>query len=71
MISIANYPMFKNKLDFLSGVLEDFCTKHDLPFISADDILYSQVDERGTPLTDYEKDWLTFYISVWDTIAND
>ena len=60
-----------DRLDLLSEVLIDFCTLHDLPEASADDILYSQVDERGTPLTDYEKDWLTLYISVWDTIAND
>ena len=60
-----------DRLDFLSDVLEDFCIKNQLELASADDILYSQVDERGTPLTDYEKDWLTLYISVWDTIAND
>lgn len=63
--------VINDRLDFLSDVLEDFCIKNQLELASADDILYSQVDERGTPLTDYEKDWLTFYISVWDTIAND
>ena len=30
-----------NQLDCLSEVLQDFCTKYDLPFLSADDILYS------------------------------
>lgn len=63
--------VINDRLDFLSDVLEDFCIKNQLELASADDILYSQVDERGTPLTDYEKDWLTLYISVWDTIAND
>ena len=29
-----------NSLDFLSDVLRDYCTLHDLPFISADDLLY-------------------------------
>ena len=63
--------VINDRLDFLSDVLEDFCIKNQLELASADDILYSHVDERGTPLTDYEKDWLTLYISVWDTIAND
>ena len=58
-----------NQLDCLSDVLEDFCTKYDLPFISADDILYGyEVD--GDKLTDYQRDWLRNYISIWDTIAN-
>ena len=58
-----------NNLDFLSEVLQDFCTKYDLPFISADDILYGyEVD--GDKLTDYQRDWLRNYISIWDTIAN-
>lgn len=70
MISTANYPMFKNKLDFLSEVLEDFCTKHDLPFISADDILYSDNDNYDEPLSPYERDWLHNYIEVWDEVAN-
>ena len=57
------------QLDLLSDVLEDFCTKYDLPFISADDILYGyEVD--GDKLTDYQRDWLRNYISIWDTIAN-
>ena len=30
-----------SQLDLLSDVLEDFCTKHNLEFQSADDILYS------------------------------
>jgi len=59
-----------NQLDCLSDVLEDFCTKHHLEEASADDILYSGVDIWGIPLTDYERDWLTNYISIWDTIAN-
>ena len=29
-----------NRLDFLSNVLQDFCNLHDLPFISADELLY-------------------------------
>ena len=29
-----------NTLDFLSNVLRDYCTLHDLEYISADDLLY-------------------------------
>ena len=56
-----------NQLDCLSDCLEDFCTKYNLEYISADDILYGSSDNE---LTDYHKDWLRNYIEIWDTIAN-
>ena len=56
-----------NQLDLLSDCLEDFCTKHNLELMSADDILYGSSDGE---LTNYQKDWLRNYIEVWDTIAN-
>ena len=52
-----------SKLDLLSDVLEDFCNKNDLEFMSADDILYTD-----TSLTTYQKDWLRLYIETWDII---
>ena len=55
------------QLDLLSDVLEDFCTKHNLELMSADDILYGSSDNE---LSNYQKDWLRNYISIWDTIAN-
>ena len=55
------------RLDFLSDVLQDFCTLHNLEFLSADDLLYGSGDE----LTDYQRDWLRAYCSTWDTIQND
>jgi len=56
-----------NQLDLLSDCLEDFCTKHHLELMSADDILYGSSDNE---LTNYQKDWLRNYILVWDTIVN-
>ena len=56
-----------SQLDCLSDVLEDFCIKHNLEIMSADDILYGSSDNQ---LTDYQKDWLRNYISIWDTIVN-
>ena len=50
-----------NNMNFLSEVLEDFCNKHDLPFMSADDILYGEEE-----LNEYQKDWLRNFIEVWD-----
>ena len=35
-----------NALDFLSNVLQDYCTLHDLPYISADDLLYESVNHE-------------------------
>ena len=56
-----------SQLDLLSDVLEDFCTKHNIEFMSADDILYGSSDGE---LTNYQREWLRNYISIWDTIAN-
>ena len=58
--------VIENQLDFLSEVLQDFCELHHLECMSADDILYGDDNK----LTLYEREWLSNYISVWDTIAN-
>jgi hypothetical protein len=58
------------KLDFLSDVLEDFCTKYNLEFKSADDILYSHQYAEIDCLTQYQINWLQNYIEVWDIIVN-
>ncbi len=47
----------------LSDVLHDFCVKQGLEFMSADDILFSDLD-----LTEYQKQWLRSYIETWDII---
>ena len=62
-----------NRLDFLSNVLQDFCNLHDLPFISADELLYesdTQSMDCHTKLTSEQEDWLSCYINVWDTIVD-
>ena len=56
-----------SQLDLLSDVLEDFCTKHNIELMSADDILYGSSDNE---LSNYQREWLRNYISIWDTIAN-
>ena len=62
--------VINDRLDLLSEVLTDFCTLHDLPLASADDILYSDNDNYDEPLSPYERDWLHNYIDVWDEVAN-
>ena len=60
-----------NNIDFLSNVLRDYCNLHDLPFISADELLYesdTQELDCHTKLTSEQGDWLSCYIKVWDTI---
>ena len=63
-----------NRLDFLSNVLQDFCNLHDLPFISADELLYESDNNSDmdcyVKLTLDQQDWLSCYINVWDTIVN-
>ena len=59
-----------DRLNFLSNVLQDYCNLHDLPFISADDLLYESVHydqaDCHTKLTSEQEDWLSCYIKVWD-----
>ena len=63
-----------DRLNFLSNVLQDYCNLHDLPFISADDLLYESIHYNDadchTKLSSEQQDWLSCYINVWDTIAN-
>ena len=62
-----------DRLNFLSNVLQDYCNLHDLPFISADDLLYesdTQTMDCHTKLSSEQEDWLSCYINVWDTVAN-
>ena len=55
-----------NQLEFLSEVLKDFCIKHNLEFLSADDLLFDPSNE----LTEYQHDWLVGYCSTWDIISS-
>ena len=58
--------VIQNQLDFLSEVLSDFCELHNLEYMSADDILFTDDNK----LTLYEREWLSNYISTWDSIVN-
>ena len=64
---IMSLGVIDSRLDLLSDVLEDFCTKHNLELMSADDILYGDSDDK---LSNYQKDWLRNYIEIWDIIVN-
>ena len=63
-----------NSLDFLSNVLRDYCTLHDLEYMSADDLLYESDNNSDmdcyTKLTSEQQDWLSCYIKVWDQTVN-
>ena len=63
-----------NRLDFLSNVLRDFCTLNDLPFLSADDLLYESDNQNQAicynKLTSEQEDWLSCYINIWDIVIN-
>ena len=54
-------------LQFLTIVLDNFCNCNGLEMASADDLLY----DGDNQLTQYQKDWLTQYIKVWDVIINE
>ena len=61
-----------NQIDFLSNVLFDYCTLHNLEYISADELLYESDNHTNadcyTKLTSEQEDWLSCYINVWDKI---
>ena len=61
-----------NQIDFLSNVLRDYCTLHNLEHISADELLYESDNHTNadcyTKLTSDQQDWLSCYISIWDKI---
>ena len=63
-----------DRLNFLCNVLQDYGNLHDLPFISADELLYESNNNSEmdcyTKLTSEQEDWLSCYINVWDTIVN-
>ena len=66
-MEVKTMSIITDRLDFLSEVLQDFCTTHKLEFLSADDLLHDPSNE----LTDYQKDWLSAYCSTWDGVANE
>ena len=61
-----------NQIDFLSNVLRDYCTLHDLEYMSADDLLYESINHGEadcfTQLTSEQEEWLSCYISLWDFV---
>ena len=61
-----------DRLNFLSNVLQDYCNLHDLPFISAEELIYESYHHEDmdchTKLTSEQEDWLSCFINVWDTI---
>ena len=61
-----------NTIDFLSNVLRDYCTLHNLEYMSADELLYESDNNSDmdcyTKLTSDQQDWLSCYINVWNTI---
>ena len=63
-----NTRLAPTKLDFLTDVLRDFCEQQELPFMSADDILYGDLRDS---LTAYSINWLEKYIQVWDIISEE
>ena len=61
-------------IEFLTKVLYDYCTLHNLEYISADELLYESDNnselECYTKLTSEQQDWLSSYIKVWDVVVN-
>ena len=49
-------PMTYDKIDFLEEVYEDYCTKHKLPFVSAD-------EQDDHPI---HSKWFNKFIELWD-----
>ena len=46
------------KIDFLTIVYDDYCTKHNLPFVSADEQELSGSNEKHI-------NWMDNFIDMW------
>ena len=61
-------------IEFLTKVLFDYCTLHNLEYISADELLYESDNNSEldcyVKLTSEQQDWLSTYIKVWDVVVN-
>ena len=51
--------MTLDNIDFLTIVYEDYCTKHSLPFVSADEQDTVDMDEKHVQ-------WLASFNSMWE-----
>ena len=49
-----------DSVDFLTEVYEDYCTKHSLPYLSADEQDLSELSQA-------QRDWITFFSYLWDS----
>ena len=72
-LTILEVSIKMNTIDFLSNVLQDYCTLHNLEYISADELLYESNNHQEldcyTKLTSEQEDWLSCYITLWDSIT--
>jgi len=48
-----------DSIDFLTVVYEDYCTKHGLPYVSADEQDLSDLDSKHVL-------WLNSFVKSWD-----
>ncbi len=52
-----------DNIDFLTIVYEDYCTKHSLPYVSADEQDLNDMDEKHV-------NWLYNFNQMWDLAIN-
>ena len=53
-----------DSIDFLTTVYEDFCSKYNLPHVSAD-------EQDVYKLSLFEQDWLKQFVLLWDASQED
>ena len=54
---------FMDSIDFLTVVYEDYCTKHSLPYVSADEQDTEDMDQKHV-------EWLTSFNQMWELSIN-
>ena len=57
--------MERNFICDMSNILQDFCKFNNLPYKSADDLLYGN-HEKPISFTKKQRDFLISYMSMWD-----
>jgi len=58
------YTTMIDSIDLLTVVYEDFCSKYNLPHVSAD-------EQNVNQLSQFERDWLKQFVLLWDASQED
>ena len=60
--------MNDNQINWLSDIYVQYCTDHNLPMLSADDLLYAHMYAEVN-LSIAQQTWVETFISIWEDLS--